>query len=254
MKRIPVVLMTLISTTTFSLAQSLAIYTEISPPDQFLAPDGKPAGFAVEVVQEIQKRLGDTTPIKVVPWVRGYTLLQSNPNTMLFSMSRTTDRNPEFEWVGPIKESVFSFFVKADSKIVIKTLGDAKKLSLVGVYKEDVRDQYLTKAGFTNLDRSYDETIMIKKLMAGHIDTFASAAIAIADLAKSAGFKAEDMREAYPFLNVQDYLVFSKGTPGAVITKWSDSLTAMKKDGSFKRIFLKYYPKLPLPGPAVPPP
>ncbi len=236
----------------FSLdAQPLTIYTEINPPLQLQGEDGQLTGLAVEVVQEIQKRIGNTDPIQLVPWARGYVELENSPNVVLFATARTAQRNNLFKWVGPFDETAFSLFIKADSKITLKSLDDAKKLRAIGVYNSDVRDLYLTKAGFTNLERTVDNVANVKKLMSNRIDAFASAAISIDELAKLAGYKASDMKEALIFLKVQQFLAFSMKTPDSTVKAWSNAFEAMKKDKSFPRIYHKYYPHGPLPGPEI---
>jgi polar amino acid transport system substrate-binding protein len=232
------------------LGQSLRIYTEIAPPNQSLDSNGKLSGFAVELVRELQKRIGNQDPIEVVPWVRAYKALESEPNVMLFSVARSAKRNPLFHWVGPISESRFTFYVKADSPHDIKSLDDARKLRLIGVYTEDARDQYLSRLGFTNLDRSLDEEVMVKKLMDGRIDALAGSPIGMQQVASASGIRFEELKEAYTFQKVQVYLAFSRTTPGPIVTAWSSALGAMKKDKSFEAIFRKYYPTGPLPGPA----
>jgi polar amino acid transport system substrate-binding protein len=251
MKRCLAVLFASLVMVGICLAQSLTIYTEISPPDQVLGPSGELTGYFVEVVREIQKRAGNADPIEVVPWVRGYREIQTKPNIALFGMARTAERNALFEWVGPIRESTQDFYVRVDSPVAIKTLDDARKLPLIGVYKEDVRDLYLTRNGFTNLDRSLDETIMFKKLMAGRIDALACSSEGYGEVAKLAGFKPEDVRKTMTFLKIQLNVAFSKGTSAAILKGWSSALESMKKDGTFERIFRKYYPNRPLPGPAI---
>ncbi len=234
-----------------ALAQPLSIYTEINAPLQFQGEDGKLTGLAVEVVQEIQKRVGNTEPIQLVPWARGYAELESLPNVVLFATARTEQRNALFKWVGPFDETSFSLFVRTDSKIILKSLEDAKKLGTIGVYKNDVRDLWLTKAGFTNLERTVDNVANVKKLMSGRVDAFASATVSLDELAKSAGYKAEDMKEALTFLKVQQFIAFSMKTPDATVKAWSRAFESMKRDRTFERIFRKYYPKGPLPGPAI---
>lgn len=234
-------------------AQSLTIYTEIAPPNQFLDGNGVLTGYYVELVREIQKRTGNADPIQVVPWVRGYNEVQSRPNVLLFSVVRSKEREPLFQWVGPAAESAFSFYVRADSKVEIHRLKDAKKLSLIGVYKEDIRDQFLTRAGFTNLDRSLDMETMVKKLMAGRIDAMVGAAEGIAQITQSAGFHAGDVKGIFSFMKVQTYLAFSRGTPTKAVRAWQRALDAMKKDGTFEVIFRKYYRTGPLPGPVAEP-
>lgn len=228
--------------------QSLRIYTEISPPNQFLDAHGKLSGFTVELAHEIQKRVGNHDPIEVVPWVRAYNELESEPNVVLFSVARSAKRNPLFQWVGPISESSFVFYVKAGSPHTIRSLEDAKGLGLIGVYKEDVREQYLTKLGFTNLDRSIDQEVMLKKLMDGRIDALAGSSVGMEELAVSAGVRFEDLRETFTFLRVQNYFAFSKRTPGAVVKAWAAALATLKKDKAYEALYRKYYPTGPLPG------
>ena len=153
----------LCTTALFAVAlwsQPLALYTEISPPDQFLGPEGRLSGYAVEVVAEIQKRIGDDTPIQVVPWVRGYNEVLGPTQAALFSTVRSRERDPLLQWVGPLRDITYWFYVRKGAQIQIRNLGDAKRLPLVGVYKEDVRDQFLTRMGFQNLDRSLDLSLI----------------------------------------------------------------------------------------------
>jgi ABC-type amino acid transport substrate-binding protein len=42
-----------------AVTPEVTVYTEEDPPYNFAGKDGQPAGFAVEVVREIQKRVGD---------------------------------------------------------------------------------------------------------------------------------------------------------------------------------------------------
>lgn len=228
-------------------AERLTIYTEIDAPLAMLAPNGQLTGLAVDVVQEIQRRVRNTDPIAVVPWARGYLELQTLPNVALFSTARTPERNGLFKWVGPIDERQYVLYIRADSEIVLHSLEDAKKLEAIGVYKNDARDLYLTHMGFTNLDRTIDNIANVKKLMAGRIDAFAYASVGIDELAKSAGFAASDFKEALPLLKVQLFIAMSMKTPDATVEAWNKALEAMKKDETFEHLFQKYYPDRRLP-------
>ncbi len=229
------------------LAQGLTIQTEIFPPYQFLGPDGRLTGFTVELVREIQARTGNKDPIAVVPWVRGYNEALTKPNVVLFTMAQTPEREPLFKWVGPVSESSNVLYVKSDSGIVIRDLEEARKLRLIGVYKEDVRDQYLTQAGFMNLDRSPDQAIMLKKLMGGRIDALASTPETIFELARAEGFRPEELRAAYTLTRWPNFIAFSRGTPNPLVQSWAQALEAMKADGFVKKLRLKYGPSVAAP-------
>ena len=234
-------------------AQSLTIYTEVSPPAQYLDSEGKLTGCSYEIVREIQRRIGSADPIEVVPWVRGYGELQGRPNVALFSVARSEDRDPLFQWVGPIRENTYSLFGRKDSRLQVRSLDEARQIGLIGVYKEDMRDQYLTRMGFTNLDRSIDSLIPVKKLLAGRIDCIVTTRSGLVELARLAGAELGDFREIFPLLRVQLYIAFSKATPAPTVRAWSAALETMKKDGTFERIYRKYPSSDPLPGPPLKP-
>lgn len=232
-------------------AQNLTIYCEDDSPMQFKGPDGQLTGMTVEMVRQIQERVGNTDPIQMVPWARGLDAVSRHPNTVLFSMGRTAERNPLFQWVGPIAESAFGLYVKADSPIQIRTLDDAKRIRSIGVYRDDIRDQFLTREGFTNLQRTNDNISNFKKLMSGRIEMYASSSNDIQGNAERAGYKLADVKLAYVFLRTQIFIAVSKQTDPSVAAKWNAALAAMKKDGSFAAIFRKYYPGRDLPGPEI---
>jgi polar amino acid transport system substrate-binding protein len=235
-------------------SQSLNIYTEIDPPNQYLDVNGKPTGFMIELVQEIQKRIGNTDRIQFVPWVRAYKELQSTPNTVLFSVARSSERCPRFQWVGPTGEFTFAFFVRTDSKITLNSLDDARKLRSIGVYKDDARDQLLTKAGFTNLDRSIDQITVLKKLMDGRVEAIVGMTEEGMDkLAQSAEIRPEEIKEICAFQKIQSYIAFSKETNSTIVRTWATTLEAMKKDTTFERLYRNYYFNRPLPGPEAKP-
>nr|WP_315490070.1 ABC transporter substrate-binding protein [uncultured Rhodoferax sp.] len=217
-------------------AQSLNIYTEIAPPNQMRLPNGELGGRVVEVVREIQRRIKNTDPIQEVPWARGYRELERSPNTMLFLTARTADRNAQFQWVGPLSETSFALYVRAEASVALSSLEDAKKLKSIGVYRSDARDQMLIAAGFTNLDRTNDASANAKKLMANRIDAFAASSASIEGILAGAGVPRENVREGLVFSTVQTWLAFSKDTPAEVVATWGGALDAMKKDKTFEKL------------------
>lgn len=227
------------------------IYCEDNAPFQFLEKDGTLTGMSVELVREIQKRVGNTDTIYVVPWARGLVYLDNEPNTILFSMGRTAERNDQYQWIGPLAENAYGFYVKANSTLDIKSLDDAKKIDLIGVYRGDVREKFLAKTGFTNLDPASNNVANFKKLMANRVAAYASSASTIQSEAEQAGYKVSDVKLAYVFLRIQLFIAASKATDPATVAHWNAALESMKKDGSFKGIFKKYYPNSALPGPAI---
>ena len=64
--------------------------------------DGKVTGFSSEIVLEICERVGHAKTIQVMPWARAYKSILNEDNKVLFSTTRTANREDLFKWVGPI--------------------------------------------------------------------------------------------------------------------------------------------------------
>lgn len=136
------------------------------------------------------------------------------------------------------------FYTQADSRLQLKSLAEAKRPKRIGVYNNDVRDSFLTQAGFRNLDRTNNNVQNVKKLMAGRIEAYASSPVQVDDEARAVGCKGSDLREVFAFRRVQLHVVLSLGTPEETVQSWSNAFSAMQKDGSFEAVFRKYHPKL----------
>lgn len=232
-------------------ATPLTLLTENDPPSQFAGPDGEPTGYTVELVRAVQRKLGSQDDIKIVPWARGYQMVQNEPNVALFLMARTAERNSLFQWVGPVLEVEYGLYGTADSKLHLGSLEDAKRLRSIGVYRDDARDLMLTKAGFTNLDRITSNKANVQKLMSGRVDLYASSSLAYGVEAVDAGFKPADLKLVWPLQQTQLYIAMSKGTPASVVQAWNAALKQLRQDGSWQKVLKKYYPQSKLPGPAI---
>lgn len=221
-------------------AQELSLFCEEDKPLQHYNGQGKLTGFTIEIVEEIQKRIGSNSPIQVVPWARGIEMLNNNSNTLLFTMARTPERDSLYQWIGPISSISYGLYAKVDTDVKINSLDDARKVGLIGVYRNDIRDQTLTRLGFTNLDRANSNISSFKKLMVGRIAVYADSKMGVASLAKSAGYQLSDVKMVFHLFDSQLYIAVSKDTNKNIVSRWNETLDEMKKDKSFNRLQKKY--------------
>ncbi len=222
--------------------QNLQIITEEYPPVSFTDKDGKADGLAVEVVKEIMKRLNMKQKIKVWPWARGYKKTAKGPNFVLFSTTRTKERESLFYWVGPIFEMRSGFYAKKGSEIKIKRLDEAKKLKAIGTYRECFDEQFLKKQGFKNLESVTDNVLNMKKLMGGRFKVVTATNITIQSILKDAGYTIDDVEELFTFLTVRNYVAFSKQVPIEVVNAWQQAFEDIKNEGSLTKIHKKWLP------------
>ena len=220
---------------TFKTTVKLKIYTENSPPANYLA-DGKLQGRAVEIVQEILRRLGTPEAIEVVPWARGYSLAISQPNVALFSTTRLPQREEIFKWVGPIYAQTWGFYSKSGSGIKINSLEDAKGLARIGTYHKDAKEQYLQAKGFRNLVSTNKNISNIRHLMDGHLDVWVSSDFNMPYLARQAGVEPDKLELVFAFKKVRNYIAFSIQTDNRLVQGWQQALDAIKRDGTYDRL------------------
>lgn len=222
------------------VADDITLLTEDTPPVNYLDENNMPAGLSVELVKEMAKRVGDPGQIQVVPWARGYKDAREKPNTALFSTTRTPDREPLFKWVGPLLNKEVVLYKKKGNDLTISTIDDAKKVGMIGAYKDDSKEQLLKKKGFTNLDSSSEDTANPKKLVAGRIDLWISTTIQAGETCKLASVDPAEIEPTLTLQTQQLYLAFSKSTEDTVVTQWQRAFDEMVKDGTAARIRAKY--------------
>ena len=218
----------------FIFSQDLLVFTEESPPLNY-TKDGKLDGQAVEIVKEIMKRIGKEYKITVAPWARGYNDLLSKDNVVLFSTTRTDEREKLFKWVGPVGINQWRFYAKKGSGIKINSLEDAKKVKAIGTYIDDVREKFLINEGFQNLESVSENHLNVKKLTTKRINLWISG-IGADDVCKKAGIDPKEIESVFVVKEMKLYIAFSLSIKDEVIKEWKDAYDSIKTDGTLKKI------------------
>lgn len=243
----------LVSSTLLGVAHAgaeLAILTEEDAPYSLTGKDGKPTGYGVEVVAEIQKRIDGKESVEIQPWARAYDTIKKNPNIVVFTMSRTKEREALFQWVGPVIENGWVFLGRKGAGVKIRSLEDAKTLKAIGVVRDYAWDTYLVGQGFTNLDRVTEHSNNLKKLQSDRLQAVVVSDLSYRDELIKQKFNPDDFEILYAFNTVQMYIAHSKETDKAIVDKWQTAFNAMKQDGSLAKILKKWIPAAKVPGAA----
>ena len=220
-------------------ALSLQLLTENYPPITFMK-DGKVTGFATEVVQEILKRLNQPDNIQMMAWDEAYNLALKEKNVVLFSTTRTEQRETLFKWVGPIGSYNDVLYAKKGSGIVINSLEDAKKVGKIGVVDGWFSKEFLTGLDFKNLENTKLPVDNAKKLVEGKLDLCAFTDMTAPEILKEAGYSMDQIVPAYVIKTYEFYIAFSKDTSDDIVNEWRRSFDDMKTDGTFGRISAKW--------------
>ena len=233
-------------------AQELQILTEENPPFSLTGPDKRPTGYGVEIVSEIQKRVKNQDVIRIYPWARAFFTILNKPGVVVFAMSRTQERDPLFQWVGPIIENDWIFVAKKSSHLKISSLDEAKKLPYIGVVRDFAWSKYLKSKGFTNLDAATDYVSNIKKVAVNRIPVFVSSNLSYQYELTELAEKVDDYEVLMEFCQVQMYIAFSKESDKRTVDAWQKAFDDMKKDGTVERLLKKWVPAAKMPEGAKP--
>ncbi len=216
-------------------AGQLTILTENLPPLNYL-DDGKLVGSSVEIVQEIQKRIGSPEPIHVYPWARAYKMALEEENVILFGMTYTQDRSELFKWVGPLATKRDILLARKDAAMSITSLEDAKKVERIGTLRDDVRGKMLEKMGFTNLEPVSDEQNNAQKLALGRIDLWAYKKPGFRTVCALAEVDPELFVEVAHMKKSELKIAFSKKTSDEIVARWQKAFDEMVADGTVQKI------------------
>ncbi|MBV4460810.1 ABC transporter substrate-binding protein [Pseudomonas sp. COR58] len=221
----------------------LVLLTENFPPYNMakngknFAQDENIDGIATDIVREMFKRAGLTYSLTLrFPWERVYKLALENPGYGAFVMARLPDREKLFKWVGPIGPDDWIMLARADSKITLETLNDARKYK-IGAYKGDAIAQTLTKQGLKPAVVLRDQD-NAKKLVSGQIDLWATGDPAGRYLARQDGVTG--LKTVLRFNSAQLYLALNKEVPDETVARLQAALDQMRKDGVVDEIMGRY--------------
>ncbi len=222
-----------------AISQDLTILTENLPPLNYLE-NGVLVGPSVDIVKEIQKRVGSNETIKVYPWARAYKKALTDENVVLFGMTHTKARHDLFKWIGPLATKRDILVALKGSGIKIKTLADAKTVKSIGTLRDDTRERLLKSFGFTNLKPVSDELMKAKKLAMGRIDLWAYKIPGLRTVCELAEVDYHQFKEVYNLREIKVDIAFSKNTSDEIVNKWRTAFDAMLADGTIKQIQKKW--------------
>lgn len=225
------------------LCAELTILTENMPPLNYIENDVL-VGPSVEIVKEIQRRVGSNEPIQVYPWARAYKMALEEENVVLFGTTHTKVRDNLFKWVGPLATKRDILVAKKGSGIKINSLEDAKIVKRIGTLRDDTRERLLKSQGFTNLEPVSDEQLNAQKLVLGRIDLWAYKKPGLRTVCDLAGVDHNELEEVYHLREINVSIAFSKQTSDSIVKAWRKAFEAMHADGTIMQIRKKWNMKL----------
>ncbi|RXK00050.1 hypothetical protein CRV02_10575 [Arcobacter sp. CECT 8989] len=226
---------------TYLFAIEIQPLTEPWIPYQIENKDGL-SGISIDLIKEIQKRIGNKKEIKVFPWKRAYNITLRKKGYALFLTVKSKEREKLFKWVGPIASVKMRFFKNASREdLDIRTLEDAKEVNSIIVEGDTVTVDVLKKLGFNNLDLNTLTSHRLNKLLENKTDLFPTDEVSFIYNLKQQGLDKKIIPvKMEAFFESKLYIAFNKETSDDIINRWKAAFEEIKADGTYNKILERY--------------
>lgn len=222
----------------------MTVVTEEYAPYNY-TQSGKVTGFCAEIVEATLKKAGLQYDLQSYPWARAYNMALENPNTLIFSIRRTSERENKFKWGSVItKADIYLYKLKERKDIQLKTLADAKKYKTV-VIPEDASTQKLIEQGFElkkNLQMSPVAETNVRMIHLKRVDLVPEDELGMFYLAKEDNIDPTLFVKTImiPGLPSELYMAFSLKTPDDIILRCKKAFKEIRKNRIYQSIKEKY--------------
>lgn len=224
--------------------RALLGFTENLAPLNYQDADG-PQGFAVELLRLMAAAAGLPLELQVLPWQRAVQMAETQAGSVLFSLTRTPEREAQFQWVGPIAQRrILIYKLARREDLRLAQLGDLNGMK-IGVVRDSAADRQLQAAGLKpglQLEHGLDDATNVRKLLAGRMEF-----IVLLDWAA-----AWNMRQLnLPYTTLQPVMEQDASrsywyglrldTDPALVRRLQAELDTLKRDGRYERLRQRYF-------------
>lgn len=249
----PTLLISLFVSITFSLLtplsssanelDKLSYITEFYPPYNF-KDQNQLKGIAVDLLLAATKSSSSkitSNSIRSFPWPRAYRMAEKGPKIVLFSTTRTEQREPLFHWVGPISPTRIVLLAKKSSSIKIESPADLNNYT-IGAIIDDIGDQLVKSNGVKSSNIKYvpNADSIARMLSLGRIQLWAYEENVARWLIKKVGLKNDDFETVYTLNESDLYYALSKDIDIKTVNLLQQAIDNVKASDEFTAIQNKY--------------
>lgn len=222
--------------------QDITVVADSYPPYNYIEDD-RVTGASTEVVRAVLKVAGVNADIMIMPWARAYRTALNEKNVLIFTITRSENREDLFKWVGPVSEyNAVLFRTAKRTDIRVNSLDEAYKYR-IGATRDDAATQFLIAQGFDDLQQVHRGDVNVEKLLHGRIDLWLENELTAAYFVKRKGHDpVQVLRKAFDPQKGKKagYMAFSLTTPDRTVELFKAALSAVKANGTYTEIQRKY--------------
>ena len=206
--------------------------------------NNKLLGISVELLDKIFEEMNikqKASEGKIYPWIRGYNMALENSNTILFTTTKTDERENKFKWLGPIFINKTELFAIKNRRIFISNINDMRKY-IISTYRDGAPEKLLLELGILEdeLDRLNHQNLALRKLFYGRSDLVPTSKLSISYFAEAEKLDIDFVESVYEIASRGMYYAFSLDVSNELIEEMQIILNNLHKIGFVSSLFDKY--------------
>lgn len=213
----------------------LNLYTEDYPPWSYPAKDGV-SGINVRLLQLVLHNTGYDGRFSIVPWGRAQRFTQTELDSCFFSAVRSEEREPIYQWVGPLSQESVQLFSIDPATPVFTEMASASNFRIGGQH-EDAFTDYAESLGL-RVERVTEIPANLAMLQSGRIDLWLAGSVGGPFIARREGVQVFPVATSERIFEL--WLACNPAMPPEVIQRLNNALEALKLDGSLEAIMADY--------------
>ncbi|WP_157964731.1 substrate-binding periplasmic protein [Algibacillus agarilyticus] len=179
-------------------------------PANFLNEKRELSGYVFEIVKRLQKQLNINTETEVLPEVRALRTLDTEPNVLMFSLSRTNEREDRYHWLAHVLSKRWIFYSLSHAPFEVSSIQQILASRTVGVVRGDIREKWLLDKNASNLVSALNYDHAVKMLMHGRFDTLFFESFGMYSTLKKIGYRTDSVRSLLVANESDVYIALSK--------------------------------------------
>ena len=216
-------------------AADLHLFTDNHPPLHFQQGE-QLVGYGVDIVRALAEQTGDRITLEQVPLLRALRTATETPDTAVFTVLRTDERDNRYQWVGPLIEVETALYAHAYSQPPVRTLQEADHTGRITVPRKWLIYSYLQQQNLKNLNGVETPQQMMRLFSLGRTDFVVSDTLSVAALGREQGMEPARLQYQIPLMKQDTYIAFSPQTDPRQVARWQKALDTLRASGSLEKI------------------
>ncbi|MGN6829173.1 substrate-binding periplasmic protein [Paucibacter sp. M5-1] len=207
--------------------------------------EGRAGGFSVELLRLIATEVELPINIEVMPWPRAQQGAAQTRASLLFSLTRTPEREAQFQWVGPIGPRRIMIY-RLDSRADIRP-SSLQQLQgqRIGVVRDSAAARQLLADGLRpeeHLEWALDDESNLRKLLAGRMSLLLMLDWAAAWHLRRLQLPLDTLSAVLPYDTDKSYWYgLPPDADPALVKRLQTALDRIKRDGRYAQLRQRYF-------------